>query len=278
MLSRVPEDWVRLIVIFCVSVLVVVQTASNAAAQITRSFSTVRLQAYQLTNLSFADEQALGASIDQYLKQEGLTLYTNDEVILDYVNEVAQRMIEVSRWPNRRYTVQIIDDEGTNAFATVGGYIYLQTGMLEMVQNEAELAGVLAHEIAHIEEQDGLNQLWHMLTTQQLSMQEDRLRRRAVVLGGQLRSLSNSHEDEYIADRIAFRMLGRAGYAQQTMVDLLNRLAAADQQPARLGWVSTHPDVQSRLYQLYQLLVNEASVEGTSGLDQIVYSAIMESL
>jgi predicted Zn-dependent protease len=285
MVLKVPHGWIKRLLAFGISLWLVVQPTESGTAQVTRTFSTTQLQAYQLTNLSPADESALGAAIDAQLQQEGLTLYTQNQHILDYVNRIAQRVAAASRWPGRPYTVQIVVADQANAFATVGGYIYIHTGLLTLIQNEAELAGVLAHEIGHLEEQDGLNQIWQTLTTQQLSAQRNTQQQQVIWSGGQLRALSNSHEDEYIADRLAFHTLARAGYSPQAMVDLLSRMAATDATSPRAGWISTHPDGQNRLRQLQQLLgdtprmlVDAPTRLTTAGSDNSAYAAIMADL
>ncbi len=247
-------------------------------AQIARLFAVDRLQAHQIAVLSWADEKALGDSIDTYLKQEeGLLLYRPTPALGQFLERVSQAVVAASRYPTRQYTVQIIDDGDINAFATVGGYLYLHRGLLGVIQNEAELAGVLAHEIGHLEQRDGLNQLWHQLTMQDLVFRADRQQQRLVALSGDLRSLSSSHLGEYTADAIAFHILGRAGYGQSALVTLLQRLAETSHQTPP-GLLSSHPHPRQRIAQLSQLLANETAPGATAGLDAALYQQIMANL
>ena len=74
-----------------------------------------------------------------------------DDVELQaYVNRVGQRLVANSEEPNETFTFTVIDSPDINAFATPGGYIYINRGLLAYLDSEAEMAGVLAHEIGHI--------------------------------------------------------------------------------------------------------------------------------
>lgn len=241
--------------------------------EVPRSFQPDTLRAYQLTNLTLAGEVALGQAVDLQLRQDGLVVYAGSPAISAYVDAVGQRVAIASRLPNHFFTFQVVDDLDANAHATMGGFVYINTGLLLAIQNEAELAGVLAHEIGHLEHRDGLNHLWHLLTVEQLWQQEQGFAQHLVDVGGQLRSLSNSHEDEFLADATAFRILGEAGYAQAGLITLLHRLGADQTQPTTPGLVSTHPTARGRLRQLQRLLNTEATASADQGLDQATYSA-----
>lgn len=246
--------------------------------EVPRSFQPDNLQAYQLTNLTLAGEVALGRAVDAQLRQDGLMPYSDSPAIADYVEGVGQRVAMASQIPANFFTFQIVDDPDANAHATMGGFVYINTGLLRVIQNEAELAGVLAHEIGHLEYRDGLNYLWHLLTVEQLWQQEQGFAQHLVKVGGQLRSLSNSHENEFLADAAAFWLLGEVGYAQVGLVTLLERLQADQTQPTASGLVSTHPTPQGRLRQLERLLATEATVNADQGLDQAAYSTRIATL
>ncbi len=74
-----------------------------------------------------------------------------DRALAAYINDVGQRLAAQSDRPDLPWQFQVVDSREINAFATMGGYFYITTGMLGFLSNEAELAGVLAHEIGHIE-------------------------------------------------------------------------------------------------------------------------------
>lgn len=272
------KRWVCLLLAGAVALALIGLAAYPSRAQVSRAFSVDRLQTYQLANLDWAAEVALGEAIDGQLKQDGLTPYRASAAVVDYVNQVGGRVVAASSQSHYTYTFQLVDDDSLNAFATIGGYVYIHTGLLKVIQNEAELAGVLAHEVGHIEEQDGLNHLWHQLMVQQLGLQVGRRQQPLVALGGQLRSLSNSHTDEYIADAIAFHILGQADYAQGALISLLQRIDQSFAQAVRPGFISSHPNPRRRIQQLQQRLRQEQTPTATAGLDPDPYAAWISAL
>ena len=73
----------------------------------------------------------------------------NDPVVNEYINRIAQNIVRNSD-AKVPFTVKVLDDDTVNAFALPGGYFYVQTGLILAADNEAELAGVMAHEIGHV--------------------------------------------------------------------------------------------------------------------------------
>jgi predicted Zn-dependent protease len=76
--------------------------------------------------------------------------------------QIKDKLLEANDIPHEAqftYTVQVVDADVINAFATAGGYVYLYTGIMKFLDNEAQLAGVLAHELAHVAHRHGSNQM-----------------------------------------------------------------------------------------------------------------------
>ncbi len=96
---------------------------------------------------SLERERALGAQLAQEV-ESGARLIS-DPVIVEYINRVGQRMVRSSD-AQVPFTIKVIDDDEVNAFALPGGYFYVNSGLILAAENEAELAGVMAHEIAHV--------------------------------------------------------------------------------------------------------------------------------
>jgi predicted Zn-dependent protease len=96
---------------------------------------------------SLERERAMGRELAQQVESESHMI--KDPVITEYINRVGQRIVRNSdaRVP---FTIKVIDDDEINAFALPGGYFYVNTGLIMAADNEAELAGVMAHEIAHV--------------------------------------------------------------------------------------------------------------------------------
>ena len=93
-------------------------------------------------------EVSIGEEMHQQIMDQGASY--DDPELLAYVNEIGQRLVKASDTPDDTFTFTVIDSPDINAFATPGGFIYINRGLLAYLDNEAELAGVLAHEIGHV--------------------------------------------------------------------------------------------------------------------------------
>lgn len=99
--------------------------------------------------LSESQEAAMGAQEHPKLVKAFGGTY-DDPAITAYVNEIGQKLVSVSEYADRKFTFTVVDSPIVNAFALPGGYVYVTRGLLALAQDEAELAGVLAHEIGHV--------------------------------------------------------------------------------------------------------------------------------
>lgn len=92
----------------------------------------------------------------------------NDPLLTAYVDSVGQHLAKKSRRPNLTYHFRIVDSPVINAFALPGGYIYIHRGLLDLLQSESELAGVLGHEIGHMAARHGANMVSRRLIAEHL--------------------------------------------------------------------------------------------------------------
>src|SRR5215470_10497756 len=104
--------------------------------------------------LSEEDEFKLAEQVHQELQQQAHLV--QDRSINEYVNSVGQRLARSSGRPNIPWRFYVVDDKSINAFATLGGRVYVHTGLLAATQSESQLASVLGHEIGHIVGRHGL--------------------------------------------------------------------------------------------------------------------------
>ncbi len=214
----------------------------------------------QLGNLSDRDEVNLGTQIDRQLKAQGVRVYNRNSAINSYINEIGQRLATSSDRPNLPYTFQVVDDNGVNAFATTGGFVYIQTGLMRAAANEAELAGVMAHEIGHITGRHAIQQMRQRALASGvaggLGVRQDAL----VGLGVQLAlQLPNSREAEYDADRRGFNTLGRAGYDTIGFISFMQKLEGRN----TAEFLSTHPNPGNRVSNLQAM--NSAGTYANTG-------------
>jgi predicted Zn-dependent protease len=224
----------------------------------------------QLGNLSDQGEVNLGRQIDQQIKSQGVRIYNRNPAITSYVSEIGQRLAASSDRPNIPYTFQVVQDDSINAFATMGGFVYIHTGLIEAADTEAELAGVVAHEIGHITGRHAINQMRDAALASgiagALEVDQDTLVNMGVQLALQL---PNSRGAEYDADRRGFHNMGRAGYDTRGFVTFMQKLESQGGSPPE--FLSTHPNPGNRVNNLQSMHNEGAYGNNGNGLDPAVY-------
>jgi len=220
-------------------------------------------QIFQLSNLSNHDEVELGKQINQELLKSQVHLYTNPEVNR-YVKKLGQSLVPYSDRPNIPYTFQVVQDDTINAFATLGGFVYVHKGLLKAADNEAQLASVLGHEMGHIAGKHVLKQMQQKALENGLLTAAGLDRNAAVNVGLQIaRDLPRSRQNEFEADKRGLRTIGKAGYAQSAMVSFMKKLLGKSSTPA---FLSTHPATGDRVVALEHEIEAKPS-HGKQGLD-----------
>lgn len=232
------------------------------------------VQVIQLSNVSNQQEVQLGKQINQQLVSSEIRLYRNSSVT-SYVNKIGQQLAKNSDRPNIPYTFQVVDDKGVNAFATMGGFVYVNTGLLKLADNEAELASVLAHEIGHITSRHSLEQMRETAIASGVTSAAGLNRNAAVNIGVELAlRRPNSRQDEFEADQIGLRTLGRTGYAQSAMISFMQKLISSRSVPT---FLSTHPATTDRVAALKRA-INSQSANVGYGLNNAEYKAKIRPL
>lgn len=232
------------------------------------------VQLVQLSTLSDSQEVALGKQINDQLVSGEVKLYSNRKVN-NYINEIGQRLVPYSDRPNIPYTFQVIDSDQLNAFATMGGYVYVTTGLIKAADNEAQLASVIGHEIGHIAARHSLEQMRQSALTQGIASAAGLDRNAAVNIGVELAlRRPHSRQDEFEADQKGLATLERAGYAPGAMVAFMEKLL---DQPSMPSFLSTHPAVSDRIRALNQA-IDPATANSGVGLDAANYRSRVGNL
>jgi len=264
------KRWIAWLVMGCLSFSLTVGLASPAAAQSWFNLLFQGLQVIQLSNLSSTQEVRLGQQVNQQLIQQGQFKPSGDRRLQEYVNEIGQRLARSSSRPNIPYTFQVVDDDRINAFATMGGFVYINTGLIYAAENEAELAGVMAHEIAHIADRHAVTRMRDMALSQGLmsasGMRESQVVQMMVQVGV---NLPMSREDERTADSLGLRNMINAGYAPEGMVSFMKKLQQKGN--AAPEFLSSHPLTQNRVIAL-QRSIPERYLDSGDGLDPQLYN------
>jgi predicted Zn-dependent protease len=225
------------------------------------------VQIFQLSNISAQDEVELGRQMNQELSSQGVRISQNAE-LNRYVEQVGRRLIPGSNRSQLPYTFQVVDDDGINAFATLGGYVYINKGLLKIADNEAELASVLAHEMGHIEGKHLVQQMQQKAIASGVATAAGLDRNQAIGIGVDLAlNRPRSRQDEFDADRRGLRTLTRTGYAQSGMVAFMQKLLGKSSVPT---FLSTHPATGDRINALKRQINTQPS-SGRYGLDNANY-------
>jgi len=177
----------------------------------------------------------------------------DDRVTSDFINEVAARLEAVVPGPDFDYRFKVVNASDINAFALPGGYLYLNRGLIEAAGSEGMLAGVMAHEMAHVALRHGTNQASKAYLGQTglgvlggLLGKDDRSTERIQALGGfglNALFLKFSRTDEENADIVGAQMLAAAGYDPMDMVAFFELLEGKrKREPGKVEqFFSSHP-------------------------------------
>jgi predicted Zn-dependent protease len=206
--------------------------------------------------VSVADEIEIGRDVNAQVRKE--TPQFTDPGTSRYVRDVARRLVQVAPGPKYPYSFSVADYREINAFALPGGPVWIHRGVIHAATSESQLAGVLAHEIAHIAQRHAAGQLTKAaLTNFGLGVLGAILGNSGGAGTAQIaaRFLANgaflkfSRDAELEADRVGLQMLRRAGWDARGMVelfDVIRREAARDPSTVEV-LLSSHPSPKDRI-------------------------------
>ena len=240
-------DWKRLL-LYTLTAFTLITGITLGGCATNPATGEIQLQLY-----SEAQEIEIGKKSDEDIVGS-LGLY-NDKDLKKYIEKLGLELAAESERPHLPWTFRLVDDPAVNAFALPGGYIYVTRGILTYLNNEAELVGVIGHEIGHVTAKHSVQQM----STQQLIQfgfglgrailpKLEGLRRLAG-MGLGLMMLQFSREDENQADELGLRYMVRTEYdprqlaSVMTMLDGVTQAGNGGRVPV---WLSTHPDPGNR--------------------------------
>jgi beta-barrel assembly-enhancing protease len=200
------------------------------------------------------DEPAYGRSMaiaatNQYTPSD-------NKQLLEYVNYIGYTLASVSPEPDRHYLFGVLDSDTVGAFSGPDGYIFITRGAILFAHDEAEVAGVIGHEMTHVLNQDGIEAAKGAMTAAGIT------KATASAIGVDQASpaidkmnqsiLSNGFDkpQEYAADKGAMQLLIAAGYDPVSFLHYLKRLEIAQQGDGGGSFMSTHPGVHDRIARL----------------------------
>jgi predicted Zn-dependent protease len=249
----------------------------------------------EYTTLGPEEERAIGARQHPQVLQQFGGAYP-DEALQRYVEQVGERLVEVSDVPGRDFTFTVLNSDVPNAFALPGGYVYATRGLLTLAENEAEIAGVIGHEIGHVAARHAAQRQTQTTgagilatlgtigaallggeTAAQLAQQVGGLGAEAWVAG-------YSRDQELEADDLGLGYMAEAGYDPRAMATFLEKLdqqtelsqrLAGQEDGAGFNWFATHPRTLDRVERVAAEVAEDA---GTGRLGREEYLERIDGL
>ncbi len=180
---------------------------------------------------SVDQEWELGRQLEVQLRQE-LPL-TNDATLANYVNRLGQQMVRAAGANNLPWRFHVVRDDAINAFNVPGGIVYVNTGLIAQAGSAGELAGAIAHEVAHGVQRHGTQRLSkaqdaNLVASAVLGSDPGAVETIAAQIAAQGAFASFSRADEREADAVGVQLMAGAGYDPDGLGDLLERLAAEE--------------------------------------------------
>jgi predicted Zn-dependent protease len=228
--------------------------ASGAQAQIPGIFGDV-LRSVQKTAAPDDDELKIGRQLAGNLL--GAVPLAKDAKAQRYVNRVGRWVASQSDRPELKWYFGVLDSDDINAFALPGGYVFVTRGLFNLLANEAELAGVLGHEIGHVVLKHHLKVLKQSQAIDVVSglvssqARNDELTQRVLGKGAEAVARGLDKNAEFEADRAGVVLATRAGYSPYGLPMALRSIAQRNPREASLALLfKTHPLPQERLQKL----------------------------
>jgi predicted Zn-dependent protease len=236
---------------------------SSVSATAGETTATASEPEFNWKNPSKEEEIALGREIAGNLL--GAAPLVKDAALQKYVNSVGRWVASQSERPELPWRFGVIESEDINAFAAPGGYIMLTKGLYRKLTNEAQLAGVLGHEIGHVVKK---HQLKVLQKQQLLNMgagflsskyaKDNKLVSKAIGTGAEISARSLDKSAEFEADRLGLSYAARAGYEPYGLTEVLQTIGQTNKNDGSVTLLfKTHPHPDDRLVALGDAIGNK---------------------
>jgi predicted Zn-dependent protease len=208
----------------------------------------------QIVLVSESQEIALGAQ--SHVAAQSEFGFLDQPAVQAYIQATGKKLTAVSHRPNLDWHHTAVDSPVINAFAIPGGYVYFTRGILAYINTEAELAGVMGHEIGHVTARHSVSQMTRSQAAQlglgAASVLSPTFGQFGDAAGSALGVwfLKFSRDDERQADQLGVEYTARAGYDPREVsnfFDVLRRLSEGSDRETMPGWMATHPDPGERV-------------------------------
>ena len=210
-----------------------------------------KAQEFHDLTMTDAEEKALGEQVSQRIR----TRYgvVQDAAVHKYVALVGTALAQGSTRPAVPWTFIVLDTDGVNAFAAPGGFVHITRGALALIKNEAELAGVLAHEIIHVTAKHTVRAIQkskavQMGASETLSGSSGLMEKAVTATYDNIVDKGFGRADENEADEAGVALANKTGYAPNGLVAFLTTLKDRNKDSKeKRGLFASHPEMQERL-------------------------------
>jgi len=205
-----------------------------------------------------AEEAELGAAVSERIR----TRYgvVQDAAVHRYLALVGTALAQGSTRPALPWTFVALDTDGVNAFAAPGGYVHITRGALALIKNEAELAGVLGHEIIHVSEKHTIRAIQkskavQMGAAETLSGSSSLMERAVTATYDNIVERGFGRAEENESDEMGVTLANKTGYAPNGLVGFLTTLKDRNKASTeKRGLFASHPEMQERLDRITKLI------------------------
>jgi len=207
--------------------------------------------------ISTSQEVSIGKSLVKDIESQNKV--SDDSILTDYLNQVGQKIAGISDRTDIEYSFKVLESPEINAFACPGGFIYIYTGLLKTMDNEAQLAGVLAHEIGHVVARHSVKRLQQVLGIQVLLSialgETSEATQKAISAGLVVILQGYSRQNEFEADYDGALYMTKAGHHPQGMIQLFGKFKEMEKGKKNTfldQLLASHPPTDERIAKIEQ--------------------------
>lgn len=224
---------------------------------------SIAKKANEVRDLQMTDQEEaqLGAEVSQRIR----TRYgvVQDPNVHRYISLVGMALAQGSTRPGLPWTFVVLDTDGVNAFAAPGGYVHITRGALALIKNEAELAGVLGHEIIHVTGKHTINAIQkskavQMGAAETLSGSSSLMEKAVTATYDNIVERGFGRAEENESDEQGAALANKTGYAPNGLVAFLTTLKERNKESTeKRGLFASHPEMQDRLDRITRQIASQ---------------------